>query len=38
LAPCRIIYRIEADAVDVVAVLDGRRDMQDQMLERLIRE
>ena len=36
--PYRIIYRIDEDTVNVFAVLDGRRDLQDLLLERLIRE
>ena len=36
--PYRIIYRIDEDTVNVLAVLDGRRDLQDRLLERLIRE
>ena len=35
--PYRIIYRIEEDTVTVLAVLDGRRDLEDLLLERLIR-
>ena len=34
--PWRIIYRIEGDAVLVMAVLDGRRDLQSLLLERLV--
>jgi len=36
--PYRIIYRIDEDTVNILAVLDGRRDLQDLLLERLIRE
>lgn len=36
-SPWRIIYRIEGARVIVLAVLDGRRDLQDILLERLIR-
>lgn len=36
--PYRILYRIEADTVNILAVLDGRRDLQDLLLERLIRQ
>ena len=36
--PYRIIFRIEEDTVNVLAVLDGRRELQDLLLERLIRE
>lgn len=36
--PYRIIYRIDAGTVHVLAVLDGRRDLEELLLERLIRE
>ena len=36
--PYRILYRIEEDTVNVLAVLDGRRELQDLLLERLIRD
>ena len=36
--PYRIIYRMDAGAVHVLAVLDGRRELEDLLLERLIRE
>jgi toxin ParE1/3/4 len=35
--PWRLVYRIEADAVLVMAVLDGRRDLRSLLLERLVR-
>jgi plasmid stabilization system protein ParE len=35
--PHRIIYRVDAGTVHVLAVLDGRRELQDLLLERLIR-
>ena len=35
--PYRIIYRIATDRVFVMAVLDGRRDLRDVLLERLLR-
>lgn len=35
--PWRIVYRIERDAVFVIAVLDSRRDMETVLLERLVR-
>lgn len=35
--PWRIIYRIEQHRVLVVAVLDGRRDMQSLLIDRLVR-
>jgi toxin ParE1/3/4 len=37
LKPYRLVYRTSAHAVYVSAVLDGRRDLQDVLLERLIR-
>jgi plasmid stabilization system protein ParE len=36
--PYRIVYRIDESAVHVLAVLDGRRELQDLLLERLIRD
>jgi plasmid stabilization system protein ParE len=35
--PYRIIYRIAGDTVYVLAVLDARRELQDVLLERLLR-
>jgi hypothetical protein len=35
--PYRIVYRIEGDTVTVLGVLDGRRDLEDALLERLLR-
>jgi toxin ParE1/3/4 len=35
--PWRIVYRIEPDSVMVLAVLDGRRDLESLLLERLVR-
>ena len=35
--PYRIVYRISGDTVTVLAVLDGRRDLEDLLLERLLR-
>ena len=35
--PYRLIYRIEGDTVTVLALLDGRRDLEDLLLERLVR-
>jgi toxin ParE1/3/4 len=37
VAPWRIMYRIFADSVLVVAVVDGRRNVEDILLARLIR-
>lgn len=35
--PWRIVYRIEADRVLAMAVLDGRRELRSLLLERLVR-
>ncbi len=35
--PYRLVYRIEGDTVTVLAVFDGRRDLEDVLLERLLR-
>ena len=35
--PYRLLYRIEADRVIVLAVHDGRRDLEEVLLERLVR-
>lgn len=35
--PYRLVYRIEGSAVYVLALLDGRRDLTDLLLERLLR-
>ena len=35
--PWRIVYRIEADHVLVMAVRDGRRELRSLLLERLVR-
>jgi hypothetical protein len=32
-----LVYRIEPDAVLIMAVLDGRRDLRSVLLERLVR-
>jgi len=37
IRPYRLVYRIEGDTVVVLAVLDGRRDLEDLLLERLLR-
>ncbi|MCX6995751.1 MAG: type II toxin-antitoxin system RelE/ParE family toxin [Kiritimatiellaeota bacterium] len=37
VAPWRIIYRISGQTVYVLAVLDGRRNLEDVLLERLVR-
>ena len=36
--PYRIVYRIEGDTVTVLGVFDGRRDLEDVLLERLLRD
>jgi toxin ParE1/3/4 len=36
--PWRIIYRISETSVLVLAVLDGRRNVEDLLLERLLRD
>ena len=35
--PYRVIYRVEGDRVYVLAVFDGRRDLEDLLLGRLLR-
>ena len=35
--PYRLVYRIEGATVTVLAVFDGRRDLEDVLLERLLR-
>ena len=37
LRPYRILYRVSGDSVTVLAVFDGRRDLEDLLLERLLR-
>ena len=34
--PCRLIYRLVGGAVEIHAVLDGRRDLDDILLERIL--
>lgn len=36
--PYRLIYRVREHSVLVLAVLDGRRDLEDLLLDRLLRE
>jgi plasmid stabilization system protein ParE len=36
--PWRLIYRVESHRVLVMAVLDGRRDLPDLLLQRLVRD
>ena len=37
VSPYRIIFRLAEPQVEIRAVVDGRRDLQDVLLERLIR-
>ena len=37
IRPWRVIYRVEAEKVYVVAVIDGRRNVEDVLLARLLR-
>jgi plasmid stabilization system protein ParE len=37
LAPYRVLYRIEGGSVHIVAVFDGRRNLEDILLERVLR-
>lgn len=37
VAPWRVVYRIDGKTVSVTAVLDGRRNLEDLLLERLTR-
>jgi len=37
MAPWRIVYRVDGAIVYVMAVLDGRRNLEDLLLERLSR-
>jgi plasmid stabilization system protein ParE len=34
--PYRLVHRIEGDTVTVLAIFDGRRDLDDVLLERLL--
>ncbi len=35
--PYRLVYRIEGDTVTVLAIFDARRDLEDVLLDRLLR-
>jgi toxin ParE1/3/4 len=35
--PYRLVYRVTGDTVTVAALFDGRRDLEDVLLERLLR-
>ncbi len=35
--PYRLVYRLAGDTISVVALFDGRRDLEDVLLERLLR-
>ncbi|MHC4342598.1 MAG: type II toxin-antitoxin system RelE/ParE family toxin [Planctomycetota bacterium] len=37
IKPYRLVYRMEGDTVIVLAVFDARRDLEDLLLERLLR-
>ena len=37
IKPYRLIYRVEGHTVTVLALFDGRRDVEDLLLERLVR-
>ena len=37
LAPYRVLYRIEGASVHIVAVFDGRRNLEDILLDRALR-
>jgi plasmid stabilization system protein ParE len=37
IAPYRVLYRIEGGNVNIVAVFDGRRNLEDILLERALR-
>ena len=36
VAPYRLIYRVDADVVTVLAVFDGRRDLEEVLIGRLL--
>jgi len=36
-APWRVVYRVDRECILVVAVIDGRRDVEHALLERLLR-
>jgi toxin ParE1/3/4 len=38
VTPWRIVYRISSDTVHVMMVIDGRRNAEDLLLERLVRQ
>ena|SRR3990167_7809662 len=38
IAPWRLVYRIQGDVVQVLSLLDGRRDLEDILFERLTAE
>jgi toxin ParE1/3/4 len=37
IPPYRLIYAIRADSLDIVAVIDSRRDLQAALFQRLVR-
>jgi len=38
VAPYRLVYRVASRDVFVLALVDGRRDLEDILFERLLRE
>lgn len=38
VSPYRLVYRVSGDTVTVLALFDGRRDLEDVLLERLVRD
>jgi toxin ParE1/3/4 len=38
IRPYRLIYRVSRHAIVVLAVFDGRRDLEEVLLERLVRQ
>ena len=37
-SPWRIIYKIDENKVDVLSIIDGRRNLQEILLEKLLRQ
>ena len=37
LAPWRVVYRVSGTTVSILAIVDGRRNLEDILLDRLIR-
>ncbi|MDR3000018.1 MAG: type II toxin-antitoxin system RelE/ParE family toxin [Fibromonadaceae bacterium] len=38
VSPWRIIYKIDENKVDVLTIIDGRRNLQEILLEKLLRQ